>query len=272
MQANTVVHTLTDGVAQLGRAIVRNARSRPAPMGRVRFRPCRRPPTDIPTVYPTLAPSSPGELRSSVPSLAPTRAVMFLDVRLPLESPVNVGEGGVTLVVLSTRVQGELLDRTVMIRCTSSNSTLLHVGCPDQPSATSPETCEMPLHRAAGNLSVLLIAADDFDNRGHPPVKSASLLCSGSGGSALDVRSASLDFEITNVIRPVIGAANFTPSGENATREIFRDGVGTFEVLTSKEGELKLQAHPAFTSPSFIDPTAALVSAIDGKRLPLYIN
>jgi hypothetical protein len=70
----------------------------------------------------------------------------------------------------------------------------------------------------------------------------------------------------------VFGAANFTPSGENATREILRGGVGTFEVVTSKDGELKLQAHPAFTSPSFIDSTAALVSAIDGKRLPLYVN
>ena len=120
-------------------------------------------------MYPTLVPSSPGELRSSVPTLAPTRAVLFLDVRLPLESPVRVDEGDSTPVLLSTRVQGELPDRTVMIRCTSSNSTLLHVGCPDQPSATSPGTCEMPL-AAAGNMSVVLIAADDVDNRGHPPV------------------------------------------------------------------------------------------------------
>jgi hypothetical protein len=130
----------------------------------------------------------------------------------------------------------------------------------------------MPLALAAGNLSVILIAADDFDNRGHPPVKSASVLCSGSGGSALDVRPASLDFEITNIVRPVFGAANFTPSGENATRVIFRGGVGTLELVTSKGGELVLHAHAAFTSPSFIDPTAALVSAIDGKRLPLYVN
>jgi hypothetical protein len=121
--------------------------------------PCRRPPTDIPTEYPTLVPSSPGELRSSVPTLAPTRAVLFLDVRLPLESPVRVDEGGTTLVLLSPRVQGKLLDRTVMMRCTSSNSALLHVGCPDQPSATSPGTCEMPQALAAGNMSVLVIAA-----------------------------------------------------------------------------------------------------------------
>jgi len=272
VQADTVVHFFADGCAKLGRAIVRNARSRPAPTCRLRWGPCRRSPTDIPTEYPTLVPSSPGELRSSVPTLAPTRAVLFLDVRVPLESPVRVDEGGTTLVLLSARAQGKLLDRTVTIRCTSSNSTLLHVGCPDQPSAASPGTCEMPLHLAAGNLSVLLIAADDFDNRGHPPVKSASVLCSGSSGSALDVRPASLDFEITNVIRPIIGAASFTPSRENATREILRSGVGTLEVVTSKEGELKLQAHPAFTSPSFVHPTAALVSAVDGQRLPLYVN
>jgi hypothetical protein len=223
-------------------------------------------------VYPSLVPSSPGELRSSVPTLGPTWAVLFLDVRPPLESPVRVDEGNTILVLLSARVQGEPLDRTVMIRCTSSNSTLLHVGSPDQPSATSPGTCEMPLHLAAGNLSVLLIAADDFDNRGHPPVKSASVLCSGSGGSAVDTRPASLDFEITNVVRPVFGAANFTPSGENTTREILRGAVGTFEVVTSKEGELTLQAHAAFTSPSFIAPTAALVSAVDGRRLVLRVK
>jgi hypothetical protein len=207
-----------------------------------------------------------------VPTLAPTRAVLFLDVRLPLESPVHVDEGDMTLVLLSIRVQGEPLDHTVMIRCISSNSTLLQLGCPDRPSATSPGTCEMPLALAAGNLSVLLIAADDFDNRGHPPVKSASVLCSGSSGSALDVRPASLDFEITNVVRPVFGAASFTPSGENATREILRGGVGTLEVVTSKAGELKLQAHAAFTSPSFIAPMAALVSAVDGRRLVLHVN
>jgi hypothetical protein len=218
-------------------------------------------------------PSSPGELRSSVPTLAPTRAVLFLDVRLPLESPVRVDEGGTTLVLLSTRVQGKLLDRTGMMRCTSSNSSLLHVGCPDQPSATSPGTCEMPLALAAGNMSVLVIAADDFDNRGHPPVKNASLLCSGSSSnSALDVRSAFLAFEIANVIRPVFGAANFTPLGENNTREILRGGIGTFEVVTSKEGELQLQAHAAFTLPSFITPTAALVSAVDGERLVVRVN
>ncbi len=207
-----------------------------------------------------------------MPTLAPTRAVLFLDVRLPLESPVRVDEGDMTLVLLSTRVQGELLDRSVMIRCTSSNSTLLHVGCPDQPSATSPDTCEMPLALATGNLSLLLIAADDFDNRGHPPVKRASLLCSGSSGSSIDVLPASLDFEITNVVRPVFGAANFAPSGENATREILRGGVGTLEIVTSKSGELVLQAHAAFTSPSFIAPTAALRSAIDGRRLVLHVN
>ena len=207
-----------------------------------------------------------------MPTLAPTRAVLFLDVRLPLESPVRVDEGDMTLVLLSTRVQGEPLDRTVMIRCISSNATLLQLGCPDRPSATSPGTCEMPLALAAGNLSVLVIAADDFDNRGHPPVKSASVRCSGSGGSALDVRPASLDFEITNVVRPVFGAANFTPSGENATREILRGGAGTLEVVTSKSGELVLHAHAAFTSPSFIAPTAALVSAVDGRRLVLHVN
>jgi hypothetical protein len=70
----------------------------------------------------------------------------------------------------------------------------------------------------------------------------------------------------------VFGAANFTPSGENATREILRGGVGTFEVVTSKEGELVLHAHAAFTSPSFIAPTAALVSAVDGRRLVLHVN
>jgi hypothetical protein len=130
----------------------------------------------------------------------------------------------------------------------------------------------MPLVLPAGNLSVTLIAGDDFDNRGHPPVKSASLLCSGSIGSALDVRSASVPFEITNVIRPVFGAANFTPSGENVSRPILRDGVGTLEVVTSTSGELVLRSHAAYSSPSFIAPSAALVSAVNGTRLALRVN
>jgi hypothetical protein len=130
----------------------------------------------------------------------------------------------------------------------------------------------MPLVLPAGNLSVQLIAVDDFDNRGHPRVKSASLLCSSSSGSALDVRSASLPFEITNVIRPVFGAANFTPLGENISRPILRAGVGSLEVVTSKSGELVLHAHAAFTSPSFIAPTAALLGAMNGRRLVLHVN
>ena len=235
---------------------------------------CRRSPTATPTGHPTLVPSSSAELRSYVPTLAPTRAVLFLRILRPLESPVQVDEGDVTPVVLSSHVQGEPSDRIVMIRCTSSNATLLHVGCPDRPSAASPDTCELPLVLPAGNLSVALIAPDDFDNRGRPPVKSASLVCSGSSGSALDVRSASLPIEITNVIRPVFGEANFTPSRENVSRPILRNGVGTLEVLTSKSGELVLRSHAAYSSPSFIAPSAALVSVVNGvgTRLALRVN
>ena len=234
-------------------------------------RPCRRLPTASPTWFPTLVPSSAAELRSSVPTLSPTQPVLFLNIDVPLASPVRVDEGEITLVVLSAFVQGKPRARTVMVRCTSSNRTLLHVGCPDRPSPESPDSCEMALALPVGNISLQLVAVDDLDNRGHPALKSASLHCS-SGSGEIDVRSMSLAFEIRNVIRPVFGEANFTLAGGNATRQILRNGAGTLEVVTSKSGELVLHSHTAFSSPTFISPSAALLSATTGRRLALHVN
>jgi hypothetical protein len=224
----------------------------------------------LPTHFPTLQPSAKADFRTSVPTLDPTRAVVSLNVRSPLESPVRVNEGRTSTVLLSAIVQGDLSPTTIMVRCDSSNATLLHVGCPDVPLVGSPASCDIPMDLPAGNLSLRLIAVDDFHNSGHPAVKNASLRCS-SGTSTVVVREASVRFSITNVVRPIFGNATFKPSGENTTRRVLSGG--TFEVVTTKAGKLILEAHNGFSSPPFISPSAALVreasASATGRRLVL---
>jgi hypothetical protein len=187
-----------------------------------------------------------------------------------------MNEGGASTVVLAAIVQGELSPTTkVMIRCVSSDDTLLHVGCPDVPLVGSPASCEIPMDVSTGIVSVRPIAVDDFDNSGHPAVKSASLLCSGST-PGVDVRDVAVTFSITNVVRPVFGDAIFTQAGDNATRQVLSGGAGTFEVVTTKGGTLVLHAHAGFSSPSFISPSAALVREASppaaGERLVVKVS
>jgi hypothetical protein len=229
----------------------------------------------LPTHYPTLQPSARAGFQSSVPTLVPTRAIVSLNVQSPLESPVHVNEGTSSTVVLSGIIEGDLSPTTILVRCDSSNATLLHVGCRDVPLIGSPASCEIPMDLPAGNVTVRLIAVDDFDNSGHPAAKSASVRCS-SGTSAVVVREASVLFSITNVVRPIFGDATFTPAGENTTRRVLSGGAGTFEVLTTKAGKLVLQAYRGFSSPPFISPSAALVPEANaseaGRRLVLNVS
>ena len=161
--------------------------------------------------------------------------------------------------MLSATVQGELRPTaSITVRCESSNVSLLHVGCPDKPLLGSPAVCEVPMMLPTGNVSVSPIAVDDYDNSGHPATKIASLLCSSSIAN-VDVRGAAVNYSITNVVRPIFGEANFTQAGENTTRIILSRAAGTFEVVTTKGGDLVLYSHSHFSSPSFISPTATLV-------------
>jgi hypothetical protein len=151
---------------------------------------------------------------------------------------------------------------------------LLHVGCPDKPLLGSPAVCEVPMMLPTGNVSVSPIAVDDYDNSGHPATKTASLLCSSSAAN-VDVRGAAVNYSITNVVRPVFGEANFTQTGENTTRIILSRAAGTFEVVTTKGGDLVLYSHSRFSSPSFISPTGTLVRvspAVAGERLVLHVR
>jgi hypothetical protein len=162
----------------------------------------------------------------------------------------------------------------IRIRCESSNVSLLHVGCPDMPLG-SPGLCEMLMTLPSGNISVRPIAVDDFDNSGHPATKTASLRCSSSDAD-FDVRDASVNYSITNVVRPVFGEANFTQVEENTTRIVLRGGNGTFEVVTTKGGDLFLHSHASFSSPSFLSPSAALLRfaspAAADQRLILHVR
>ena len=228
----------------------------------------------MPTHFPTLQPSAKADFRTSVPTLDPTRAIVSLNVRSPLESPVRVNEGSTSTVVLSAIVQGDLSPTTVLVRCDSSNASLLHVGCPFVPLVGSPASCEIVLDLPAGNLSLRLIAVDDFDNSGHPAAKNASFRCS-SGTSMVVVREASVLFSITNVVRPIFGDAIFTPTEGNVTRRVLSGGAGTFEVVTTKAGRLILHAYSNFSSPPFISPSAKLVreanASAAGRRLVLNV-
>jgi hypothetical protein len=121
---------------------------------------------------------------------------------------MRVKEGAASTVMLSATVQGELRPSVIItVRCESSNVSLLHVGCPDEPLLGSPAVCEVPMMLPTGNISVSPIAVDDYDNSGHPATKTASLLCSSSAAN-VDVRGAAVNYSITNVVRPVFGEAS----------------------------------------------------------------
>jgi hypothetical protein len=120
---------------------------------------------------------------------------------------------------------------------------------------------------------------EDFDNGG-PAVKAACLVC--TGPPDLGSRAAAVNVEITNVVRPIVGDADFAEGGNKSeARSVLRGGElpliwhelgfggicmpdtpllscagqGTLEIITSRGGLLTLRAHPAF---SFLAPSASL--------------
>jgi hypothetical protein len=138
------------------------------------------------------------------------------------------------------------------------------------------------------------VAMEDFDNGG-PAVKAACLVC--TGPPDLGSRAAAVNVEITNVVRPIVGDADFAEGGNKSeARSVLRGGApsfsrhelglaisacptqsfllscagqGTLEIITSRGGLLTLRAHPSF---SFLAPSASLTvpSCKQSSSLPLF--
>ena len=63
---------------------------------------------------------------------------------------------------------------------------------------------------------------EDFENGG-PAVKAACLVCTGLPG--LGSRAAAVNVEITNVVRPIVGEADFSEGGNKSEpRSVLRGG------------------------------------------------
>jgi hypothetical protein len=132
-------------------------------------------------------------------------------------------------------LQGTLEQPAVAIRCESPNATLLQLVCPSQvaaiaAAATGSASCDvqLPLSLTLSVRGIALgaTATEDYDNGG-PATRALHLSCMAAPGSpsALDVRAASVAFEVTNVVRPIFGDANFTESAnESETRRVLSAG------------------------------------------------
>ncbi len=63
---------------------------------------------------------------------------------------------------------------------------------------------------------------EDFDNGG-PAFKAACLVCTGPPG--LGIRAAAVNVEITNVVRPIVGEADFAEGGNKSeARSVLKGG------------------------------------------------
>ncbi len=131
-------------------------------------------------------------------------------------------------------VQGALRLPSVAIRCQSSNATLLQLVCPSAPAAASatsaPCDVQMPLALSPSvrGIELAAVAVEDYNNGG-PAMRTLSLSCIATPGSvsssALDVRAASVDFEVTNIVRPIFGDADFAEAAnESETRRVLVAG------------------------------------------------
>ena len=70
------------------------------------------------------------------------------------------------------------------------------------------------------------LAMEDYDNGG-PATRALRLSCFAAPGSpsALEVRAASVAFEVTNVVRPIFGDADFAEgANESETRRVLSAG------------------------------------------------
>ncbi len=118
------------------------------------------------------------------------------------------------------------------IRCDSPSATLQLV-CPSQFAAvaaasTGSASCDvqLPLLPSVRGIALGALAMEDYDNGG-PATRALRLSCVAVPGSpsALDVRPASVDFEVTNVVRPIFGDADFAEgANESETRRVLSAG------------------------------------------------
>jgi hypothetical protein len=123
-------------------------------------------------------------------------------------------------------VQGAFGLSAATIRCESSNSTLLQLVCASPtPTVTAPRTspsCDLPVPSSAGGVFVTLVAMEDFDNGG-PAVKAACLVC--TGPASLGSGAVAVGVDITNVVRPIVGDADFAEGGNKSeARSVLRGG------------------------------------------------
>jgi hypothetical protein len=122
-------------------------------------------------------------------------------------------------------LQGASGAAAAMFHCKSSNGTLLQLVCASPTPATATPrastSCDLPVP-PAGGVVLTLVAMEDFDNGG-PAVKAACLVCTGPPG--LGSRAAAVGVEITNVVRPIVGDADFAEGGNKSEpRSVLRGG------------------------------------------------
>ena len=132
-------------------------------------------------------------------------------------------------------LQGTLDQPAAAIRCESPNATLLQLVCPSQSAAApaaygSSPSCDMQLPLSLSlstrGIAFVALAVEDYDNGG-PVMRPLRLLCTAAPGSptALDVRAAVVTFEVTNVVRPIFGHADFAEgANESETRRLLSAG------------------------------------------------
>ena len=107
--------------------------------------------------------------------------------------------------------------------------------CPSQAAAvaaasTGSVSCDvqLPLSLALSVRGIALgaVAMEDYDNGG-PATRALRLSCFAAPGSpsALDVRAASVALEVTNIVRPIFGHADFAEgANESETRRVLSAG------------------------------------------------
>ena len=131
-------------------------------------------------------------------------------------------------------LQGASGSAAATVFCESSNSTLLQLVCasPTPTTATrrASPSCDLRV-LAAGGVVVTLVAMEGFDNES-PAVKSACLVCTGLPG--LGSRAAAVNVEITNVVRPIVGEADFSEGGNKSeARSVLRGGALSISLGTN---------------------------------------
>ena len=144
-------------------------------------------------------------------------------------------------------LQGATGSAAAAVRCESSNGTLLQLVCasPTPTTATrrASPSCDLPVP-AAGGVVVTLVAMEDFDNEG-PAVKAACLVCTGPPG--LGSRAAAVNVEITNVVRPIVGDADFAEGGNKSeARSVLRGGALSISRRKWVAAESACPTHPLY--------------------------